>query len=95
MNYGLSVPDIAMALGVSRSTVFRSMRGFGLSVRQIMTKISDTELDGIIREIQQNFPNTGYHRVHCQLLIRGISVPQLAVRNAMHRIDPEGEYKKS
>ncbi|CAB4039385.1 uncharacterized protein LOC110239820, partial [Paramuricea clavata] len=84
------VPDIAQALGVSRSTIFRRMRTFGLSVGQRMTYISDENLVITIRQVQQDFPNAGYRRLCSQLLIRGIRVPQMAVRNAMHRIDPEG-----
>ena len=90
LNYHLSVPDIAVALGVSRSTIFRRMRTFGLSVRQSMTDISEEELDKVIREVQQDFPNAGYRRVYSQLLTRNIRVTHLAVRNAMHRIDPQG-----
>ena len=90
LDYDLSVPDIALALGVSRSTIFRRMHSFGLSVRQRMTDISEENLYRVIREIQQDFPNAGYRRVHSQLLIRGVRVKQTSVRNAMHRIDPEG-----
>ena len=90
LDYDLSVPDIALALGVSRSTIFRRMHSFSLSVRQRMTDISEENLYRVIREIQQDFPNAGYCRVHSQLLIRGVRVKQTSVRNAMHRIDPEG-----
>ena len=40
LHYHLSVPDIAMALGVSRRTGFRRMRELDLSVQQRMTVIS-------------------------------------------------------
>ena len=70
LNYDLSVPDIAQALVVSRSTIFRRMRTFGLSVGQRMTDISDKNLEITIRQVQQDFPNTGYRRVCSQLLIR-------------------------
>ena len=33
LDYDLSVPDIALAVSVSRSTIFRRMHSFGLSVR--------------------------------------------------------------
>ena len=66
------------------------MRTFGLSAKQRNTVISEEELDRTIREIQVDFPNAGYRRVSSQLLSRGIKVSQMAVRNAMHRIDPEG-----
>ena len=88
--YDLSVPDIAVALGVSKSTIFRRMRMFGLSAKQRKTVISEEELDRTIREIQVDFPNAGYRRVSSQLLSRSIKVSQMAVRSAMHRIDPEG-----
>ena len=40
--------------------------------------------------MQQDFRNAGYHQVYSQLPIRGVRVRQMSVRNAMHRIDPEG-----
>ena len=58
LNYHLSVPDIAMALGVSRRTGFRRMRELDLSVQQRMTVISalSEKFNSIIREIQQHYP---------------------------------------
>lgn len=90
LNYDLSVPDIAAALGVSKSTIFRRLRRFGLSVKERWTAISEERLDRTIREIQVDFPNADYRRILLQLLVRGIKVSQLAVRSAMHKIDPEG-----
>ena len=60
LNFELSVPDIAQALGVSESTIFRRMQKYCLSVRQNVAPMSDQELDDKIREILQEFPSAGY-----------------------------------
>ena len=54
MNYGISVPDIAMARAFEKHgfQTYTWVRYFGLSVWQRMTEIFDTELDGIIRDIR-------------------------------------------
>ena len=77
LNIELSVPDIAQALGVSESTIFRRMKTYGLSARQNVA-ISD-----------QEFPNAGYHRVISQLSVTGLRPAQLRVREAMQRVDPQ------
>ena len=90
LNFELSVPDIAQALGVSESTIFRRMRKYDLSVRQNMSRLSDQELDEKVRQILREFPNAGYRRVISQLSVVGLRPPQLQVRESMRRIDPQG-----
>ena len=59
ISYQFSVIDIASALGVSQSTIFRRIREYGLHTRQNLPHLSDDELDDKIREILQEFPNAG------------------------------------
>ena len=90
LNYGISVPDIAQALGVSKSTVFRRMQKHGLSVRGNINPLSDEELDEKIRTILGEFPNAGYRTVISQLTVDGLKPSQMRVRESMRRVDPQG-----
>ena len=90
MDYDLKISDIAEALGVSRSTIKRRLREFGISIRERQTDISDAELDSVVRNIQTEFPNSGYRRMQPQLTLRGVNVSQMRVRASMQRTDPEG-----
>ncbi len=88
--YDLGVQDIADALSVSKSTVQRRFREYGVSVSSAMSQQTDDQLDNLVRHIKNEFPNAGYRRVDSQLRCQGIKVPQSRVREAMQRVDPEG-----
>lgn len=53
------MPDIAHLLGVSVSTIRRQMSSFNLFVDQTYTAICDDDLDAVIMEVQEKFPNWG------------------------------------
>lgn len=72
LNCQFSVSDIARTLGVSQSTIFRRMRKYVLFVRSNLPPLSVDELDAKIREVLQEFPNAGYHRVISQLSVAGL-----------------------
>ena len=80
---------IAQALGVSKSTIKQRIREYGISVRWRVV-LDDSGLDTLVRDIQREFPNAGYRRIHSQLKSRGVKVRQSRVRESMHRTDPEG-----
>ena len=90
LNYQFSVPDIARALGVSPSTIFRRMNKYGLAIRNNLPYLSDEELDSKVREILLEFPNAGYRRVISQLSVAGLKPSQIRVRQSMQRVDPQG-----
>lgn len=90
VDYDISVPDIAFALGVSKSTIKRRMREYGISVRAQQTALTDAALDNLVRDIQTQFPNAGYRRVYSQLKSRSINVTLSRVRESLHRTDPDG-----
>ena len=90
LNIGFSCPGIADVLGVSLSTVRRRMTEFGLSVTALYSKITDYELDTLVREIMEEYPNCGYCLMHGHLLHRGHRVIQARIRDTMHRVDPQG-----
>ena len=77
LNYQFSVPDIARALGVSKSTIFRCMNKYGLAARNNSPLISDEELDSKVREILTQFPNAGYRRVISQLSVAEVKLSQI------------------
>lgn len=90
VDYDLKISDIAEALGVSRSTIKRRLREYGIAISERRTDIPDAELDCVVRNIQTEFPNAGYRRMQSQLTVRGINVSQMRVRASMQRTDPEG-----
>ena len=57
---GFSVVSIANVLGVSRSTVCRSLTETGLSASQKYCCISNCDLDDVVQSISHAFPNCGY-----------------------------------
>ena len=85
-----SCPKIASLLGVSLRTVRRRMAEYGLSVSDLYSDIGNNELDRLVNEIRSIFPNCGYRMMDGHLRQRGVRVSQARVRNAMHRVDPEG-----
>ena len=85
-----SVPQIATMLRVSIRTIRRRMSEFGLSIRAQYSDISDSDLDQIVREIQQQFPTCGNRQMQGHLLARGYRIQQIRIRESQRRIDPDG-----
>ena len=88
--YYLAVQDITVALSVSKSTVQRRFREYGISVSLAMSQQTDDQLDDIGRQIKNDFPNAAYRCVDSQLRYQGFKVPQSRVRESLQRVDPEG-----
>ena len=88
----LGFTTIAMAniLGVSRSTVARRMRGFGLSASMKYCCISDDVLDDVVCCISKQYPGCGHKMMQGHLRAQGIVVQQVRMREALCRTDPEG-----
>ena len=72
--YNLKISDTSEALEVGRSTIKRRLKEYGISISERKTDITDTELDFVVRNIQQDFPNAGYRRMQSQLSLRGIKI---------------------
>ena len=89
---GFAVPNIAGILGVSVSTVRRRMTDFHLSVRQMYSTISDSDLEKAISDIQLAHPNWGNRLMYGYLISIGIRVPFHRVREAQAHNDPEGSF---
>ena len=90
LDNGFKVTDIASLLCVSSKTVYRRLEENGLSVRGTYARLTDTELDDMVKSILQEFPNSGYKSMLGPLLSKGLKVQEYRVREAMRRADPEG-----
>ena len=90
LSLGFSCTRIATVIGVSLNTIRRRMTDYGLSITALYSNISDHELDSIVSQIKQEFPNCGYRVTQGHLNRQGYRVSQVRVRESLHRIDPEG-----
>ena len=77
-----TVPQIADILGVSVRTVRRRMAEYDLSVHILYSQLSDQQLDGIVREVQNQFPTCGNRQMQGHVAARGVRVQQRRVREA-------------
>ena len=68
--------QIADVLGVSLSTIRRRMNEFGFSVTTLYSNITDQELDSLVSQIKEEFPNCGSRLMHGHLLSRGHRITQ-------------------
>lgn len=90
LQMGFSGPHIADILSVSLSTVRRRMHQYRLSINSLYSIITDQDLDILVADIKQQFPNCGYRLMHGHLLRQGHRITQARVREVLHRVDPEG-----
>jgi Fe2+ transport system protein FeoA len=91
---GFTSVDMAIMIGVSRSTIARRLREFGMSMGTKFCVISDEDLDDIIRSIMQQYPECGQKMMQGHLKERGIVVQQTRVRESMRRTDPSGTRQR-
>uniref|UniRef100_A0A1X7V4S0 Uncharacterized protein n=1 Tax=Amphimedon queenslandica TaxID=400682 RepID=A0A1X7V4S0_AMPQE len=89
IEHRFTVVQIAEMLGVSVRTIRRRISSYWLSVRESYFTITDNKLDEIVLGIQRNFPTCGNSIMQGYLLAQGHRV-QHHVRDAQHRIDPDG-----
>ena len=94
IEWRFSVPQIAQLMGVSHSTIRRSMSRYSLSIRATYSSISDEELDHLVATAQQQFPNWGNRQMFGRLISQGIRVPFLRVQQSQRRVDPEGSMMR-
>lgn len=59
------------------------------------TDIDDEQLRGVVTEILLNHPNTGYKRMKGFLLMRGIKVTEVRVREVLRIADPQVVYQRT
>lgn len=84
---GYSLTDIAYALRISRSTLWRRLHEAGVSLNKY-SDIADADLDSIIRTYQESNPNCGQTMLYGYLHSRQIYVQRKRIRESLYRIDP-------
>ncbi|XP_028412583.1 uncharacterized protein LOC114535478 [Dendronephthya gigantea] len=87
---GFNVPQISAMLNVGKRTIERRLHEFGISINTTFSSINNDDLDAVVRDIVKEFPNVGYRRLTGFLRVKGISVQQQRVREALRRVDPDG-----
>nr|XP_054600126.1 uncharacterized protein LOC129164370 [Nothobranchius furzeri]XP_054600127.1 uncharacterized protein LOC129164370 [Nothobranchius furzeri] len=90
LSTALPLEHLAQLYGVSRRTLNRRMKEHGLSVRGCYSKISDDELDVLVRSIKSRMPHAGFRLMKGELLARGHRVQWHRVQAVMHRVDGAG-----
>ena len=83
-----SVHRIAQLLQTSLSTVRRLMHDFGLCVRSTYSIIDDAELDTLVRELQHQYPNCGYHLLKGHVAAIRYRIQESRIRDYLQRVDP-------
>ena len=84
---GYTLTDIACALQISRTTLWRRLQEAGITLNGY-SNISDAELDIIVRCYQESNPNCGQALLSGYLCSRGIFVQRRRIRESVCRIDP-------
>jgi ribulose bisphosphate carboxylase small subunit len=74
LDNGFKVTDIASLLCVSEKTIHRRLQDNGMSVHSTYKKLTDEDLDNIVKNILQEFPNSGYKSMRGHLLSRGYKI---------------------
>ncbi|XP_028415387.1 uncharacterized protein LOC114538407 [Dendronephthya gigantea] len=87
---GFKVSDIASLFCVCQKTIHRRLQENGMSVRNTYEKLTDEDLDILVKNILQEFPNSGYKSMRGHLLSRGYKIQEIRIRESMRRCDPEG-----
>ena len=84
---GYTWNEVAGALQVSRSTVWRRVKDAGVQLTKF-SDISDDELDSVTSQFQWDHPNCGQQLILGHLRDRGISVQRYRLRESVARTDP-------
>ena len=81
--------QISNLLGVSRMTVYRRRRDFGiLDFDEPARNMSDNELHRVLQQVRQEMPHMGEALVIGRLHSMGYRIPRQRVREAIHATDP-------
>lgn len=71
---GFNVPQIASLLNVGKRTIERRLHEFNISMSTTFSLISNDNLDAIVRDIVNEFPNVGNRRLQGFLRAKGINI---------------------
>lgn len=67
---------------------------YDLSVHRMYSQVTDQQLDGIVMEVQNQFPTCGNQQMQGHLLAHGIMVQQHCIRELQRHIDPCGSVMR-
>ncbi|KAL7382992.1 hypothetical protein ABVT39_003034 [Epinephelus coioides] len=95
LSFNFSGKQIAVILGVSKSTVKRRLRQYNLSFRGRYTDLTDDGLDQHVWEIVSSNDDIGPEAVRARLVGEGIIVPRHRVWQSVIRTNPEGAALRS
>ncbi len=84
---------IASLIGVSRSTLYRRLKDFGIETDDY-TAVQTADLDHEIKGIKQDHPNDGEVIMKGHLLSKGIKVKRKDLRESIHRVDHDNTVKR-
>ena len=84
--------QIALYLGLSRSTLYRRLKENGIDK---FTSLTDEQLDAVVLNIKETHPHDGEVLVQGHLRSINVQVPRQALRNSIHRIDSSGVAERS
>lgn len=90
LELGFTVTAIADIISISRSTVNRRMKEYGLCASMTYSNITDVELDHVVQSVSHAHPGCGHKMMQGHLIQRGIRIQQLRIRESLRRTDPEG-----
>ena len=76
---------MAEVLGITRPTLYRRLSEEGITHEGTYSDISD--LDDLIKEIKERFPNDGERMMICHLTRHGILLQRSRIRASIHRVD--------
>lgn len=85
----ISITELSKALNVSRKTVYRYMKLFGIS-RKYST-LTDAQIDVMLKAYRVERPTSGIRYIMAFLRERGLRVQRQRVTNSLHRIDEFGQ----
>ena len=80
---GFNVPQMASLLNVGERTIERRLHDFKISMVTSFSLISNDELDPIVRDIINEFPNVGNRRLQGFLRAKGINIQQHRARESL------------
>ncbi len=91
MDMKFSAGEIGVILGgVSRSTICRRMRQYGLSYERNYCCINYDDLDEIVQSVKREYPGCGGKMMEGHLRSRDIIIQQTRIRESLRRVDPDG-----
>ena len=80
--------NIAKIIGISRSTLYRLRKQYGLTGTPRFTRISDEDLELISLKIKNEMPDIGERMLNGVLRSYQIRIPRRRIREILHKIDP-------